>query len=508
LDANCPIKWRDKIFMIGTYIKQRRNELGYPIRKIAEHLEVDTSTIAKVEKGERHLSCDLLPKLANALEVDLIDLENQYYSSKVIEQIQNYPRYKDVIALANEQLEGEFTNKEIIKLGEWKSKELQFPQRTIRLATMFSGIGAIEYALRRLKLNSDIVFASDNDRFVKESYFANYEIDESKWYDDVKDINGKKYRDKVDLLVGGTPCQSFSMVGKRRGLEDTRGTLFYDFARVVKDSQPKVFIFENVKGLISHDKGVTFDVIKSTFNRLKYKYFYQVLNAKNYGMPQHRERIFVVGFRDESTRFDFPDKIGLESKMQDFLEDYIDSKYYLKEKGVKFVTSSKNRNKRYTQINGDIALCQKANQQFNWHGDFVFENKPNQEYDEFIFDVNEVEEKYYLSDKVRNYVLASGTKNFKTSTKTDLEVARPLLQSMHKMHRAGVDNYVTHDKGRIRKLTPRECLRLMGFRDDFNQVVSDTQMYRQAGNSIVVDVLIAILKQMDITKYGVDKENG
>jgi DNA (cytosine-5)-methyltransferase 1 len=194
--------------------------------------------------------------------------------------------------------------------------------------------------------------------------------------------------------------------------------------------------------------------------------------------------------------------------MQDFLEDYIDSKYYLKEKGVKFVTSSKNRNKRYTQINGDIALCQKANQQFNWHGDFVFENKPNQEYDEFIFDVNEVEEKYYLSDKVRNYVLASGTKNFKTSTKTDLEVARPLLQSMHKMHRAGVDNYVTHDKGRIRKLTPRECLRLMGFRDDFNQVVSDTQMYRQAGNSIVVDVLIAILKQMDITKYGVDKENG
>jgi DNA (cytosine-5)-methyltransferase 1 len=111
-----------------------------------------------------------------------------------------------------------------------------------------------------------------------------------------------------------------------------------------------------------------------------------------------------------------------------------------------------------------------------------------------------VEEKYYLSDKVRDYVLSSGTKTFKTSTKTDLEVARPLLQSMHKMHRAGVDNYVTHT-GRIRKLTPKECLRLMGFRDDFKQVVSDTQMYRQAGNSIVVDVLIALLKQMDITKY-------
>jgi hypothetical protein len=119
---------------------------------------------------------------------------------------------------------------------------------------------------------------------------------------------------------------------------------------------------------------------------------------------------------------------------------------------------------------------------------------------DFVFDVNKVEEKYYLSDKVRDYVLSSGTKTFKTSVKTDLEVARPLLQSMHKMHRAGVDNYVTHT-GRIRKLTPKEFLRLMGFRDDFKQVVSDTQMYRQAGNSIVVDVLIALLKQMDITKF-------
>src|SRR5690606_20585630 len=99
-----------------------------------------------------------------------------------------------------------------------------------------------------------------------------------------------------------------------------------------------------------------------------------------------------------------------------------------------------------------------------------------------------------------DYVLNEGTKNFKTTIKTDLEIARPLLQSMHKMHRAGVDNYVTHT-GRIRKLSRKECLRLMGFRDDFVQVVSDTQMYRQAGNSIVVDVLIAILKQMDITRF-------
>lgn len=383
----------------------------------------------------------------------------------------------------------------------WTDRVFSNPKRTTRIATLFSGIGAIEYAFKRVNLKSEIVFACDVDKFAKQSYFANFNIDEDRWFDDVRDVNAKPFKDKIDLLVGGSPCQSFSMVGKRRGLEDTRGTLFYEFARVVQESQPKIFIFENVKGLLNHDKGETFETIKSTFNELGYKYSYQVLNAKNYGMPQHRERVFVVGFKDNSVDFSFPDPIPLEATMQDFLEDYTDSKYYLKEKGVKFVTSSKNRKKRYTQINGDIAICQKANQQFNWHGDFVFESKEAQEFDEFLFNVNEVEEKYYLSEKVTKYVLSEGTKNFKTRVKTDLEVARPLLQSMHKMHRAGVDNYVTHNKGRIRKLTPKECLRLMGFRDDFKQVVSDTQLYRQAGNSIVVDVLISLLKQMDITKF-------
>lgn len=391
---------------------------------------------------------------------------------------------------------------------DWTKKEFKYPQNKIRLATMFSGIGAIEYALKRLKILNEIVFASDNDKFVKESYFANYAIDSTQWYDDVKDIKGEKYINKIDLLVGGSPCQSFSMIGKRKGFQDTRGTLFYDFARVIKKSQPKVFIYENVKGLLNHDKGNTFKTIKSSFDELGYKYFYKLLDAKDYGIPQHRQRIFVVGFKDNSIKFDFPEPVSLQSSMQDFLEDYIDSKYYLKEKGVKFVTSSKNRKKRYTQINGDIAICQKANQQFNWHGDFIFENIKKTDFNEFIFDVNQVEEKYYLSEKVTKYVLATGTKNFKThNAKTDLKIARPLLQSMHKMHRAGVDNYVTHNKGKIRKLTPKECLRLMGFQDGFKQVVSDTQAYRQAGNSIVVDVLVAILKQMDITKFGVSNGN-
>jgi len=385
---------------------------------------------------------------------------------------------------------------------DWRYNTLSNPNANIKIATMFSWIWAIEHSFKRLWVKSEIVFASDIDKFVKESYFTNYGINDSQWYDDVNDIKGKKYKWKIDLLVGWSPCQSFSMVWKRKWFDDTRGTLFYEFARVIKESQPKIFIYENVKWLINHDKWNTFEVMKATFDELGYKYSYKVLNSKDYWIPQHRERIFVIWFKDHKVDFTFPAPIKLEHSMQDFLEDYTDSKYYLKEKWVKFVTSSKNRKKRYTQINWDIAICQKANQQYNWHWDFVFEEANESWFDDFIFNINEVEEKYYLSEKTKKYVLAYWTKNFRTNNNsTDLEVARPLLQSMHKMHRAWVDNYVTHNKWKIRKLTPRECLRLMWFWDDFKQNVSDTQMYRQAWNSIVVDVLIAILLEIDITKY-------
>ena len=389
----------------------------------------------------------------------------------------------------------------------WTNRVFSHPERKIRLATSFSGIGAVEQAFVRLGLNFDIVFAGDIDAKCKQSYFANYNITEKQWHSDIHNFDATKYLGEVDLFVGGAPCQAFSMVGKRKGFEDTRGTLFREFARVVKECQPKVFIFENVKGLINHDGGNTWEVIRRTFeDYCGYHIYSKILNSKDYGIPQHRERIFCIGFKEE-TDFTFPAPIPLEYKMFDFLEDTIASKYFLREKGIKFVTSSKNRNKCYTQINGDIALCQKRNQQFNWHGDFVFhpqaKNEPKDAgWNEFIFDVREVEEKYYLSEKVAKYVLTPGTKNFRTTIETDLDVARPLLQSMHKMHRAGVDNYVTHS-GRIRKLTPRECLRLMGFKDSFKIVVSDTSMYQQAGNSIVVDVLIALLKQLDITQYGI-----
>lgn len=377
-----------------------------------------------------------------------------------------------------------------LECGCWIAEDSGTTEKKIRIATVFSGIGAIEHAFERLKIPTEIIFACDIDKFAKESYFANYNITEDKWFDDIAQVNGKKFKGKIDFFMGGSPCQSFSMVGKRKGLDDERGLLIYEFSRLVKEIQPKVFIWENVKGVLSHNNGETWEHIKTEFEKLGYHINHQVLNARDYGIPQNRERLFVVGFKEENDKFNFPKKTPLKIVMQDLLEDNPESKYFLGEKGITFVSSEKNLKKRYTQINGEVALCQKKNQQFNWHGDFIL-HPPKEK----------VDEKYFLSKKVEKYVTSSGTKGFYSKPETDLPVARPLLATMAKMHRAGVDNYITKDS-RLRKLTPRECLRLMGFDDRFKIVVSDTQAYKQAGNAIVVNVLMHLLKSMEISKYG------
>ena len=354
----------------------------------------------------------------------------------------------------------------------------------IKVATVFSGIGAVEFALKRLNKEHEIIFACDNGNieidydtnkemetirkmktpfekkqyvdylysksrktnFVKQSYLANYEIDENRYYQDVKLLDGTDYKGDIDLFVGGSPCQSFSTVGFTGGLEDARGTLFYEFARLVKEIQPKVFIYENVRGLLTHDNGKTWKIIKGIFDGLGYVYYYDVLNAKDYGVPQNRRRLFVVGFKKD-VLFKFPSPIALDLTMQDFLIE-------------KNTLGSIN---------------------YNENGKLTFNN------DEGVID-----DKYYLSEKLYNYVMKGGTKTFYTKPEIDLSVARTILATMGNRHRAGVDNYVTID-GKVRMLSEREAHRLMGFTDDYKIVVSRAQSYKQAGNSIVVDVLMKIL---------------
>ncbi len=375
------------------------------------------------------------------------------------------------------------TSANIATNNDWQSKKLSNPGRTLRVGTSFSGIGALEHALHRLGIKTEIVFAGDIDAHCKEAYFANYNISENRWHDDVHDFDATPYKGSVDLFVGGAPCQAFSLRGKHGGFEDTRGTLFREFARIVIECQPKVFIFENVRGMLSHDKGHTWKVIKDTFEKdCNYDVYFQVLNAKDYGIPQSRERLFCIGFKKE-TDFKYPATIPLTCKIHDFLEVKFDKKYFLKQKGANFITRSVNYQKSYTQINGDVLLCQKRNQQFNWHGDFIFypqsKNEGSITEDETLFDTKRFEEHYYSSKFINKIIQNGKTVNVYPAHKAELNL----------------------EYGRYRKLTPRECLRLMGFDDGFKIVCSDTETYKQAGNSIVVNVLIAILKQLDITQY-------
>ena len=378
------------------------------------------------------------------------------------------------------------------------------PSRPLRVGSLFSGIGGFEQALKLLRVKQEVAFACDSDQHVKQSYLANHSnnLNEEDWYDDVADFaenHADKYNNKVDLLVGGPPCQSFSIIGKHGGLSDDRGNLVFDFIDVIKKTHPRIFIFENVKGLLMINDGHAWDVIKEEFHDLDYKIDWRCLSARDFGIPQSRERLFVIGFRNKSINYAWPKPWTLDKVMHDLLEENTDKKYLLPPKGVKFVTNPENIKKRYTNVDQKIQSTQKANQQFNWHGDFI------------EVDHETYMDRYTLSKDVRDFVMEKGSGSFQASPDKDLDVARTILSTSHKMHRAGVDNYVERKKESqkndeliIRRLTPRECLNLMGwvnkkyepinFKIKYkDKIMSDTQLYRQAGNSIVVWVAAQII---------------
>lgn len=359
----------------------------------------------------------------------------------------------------------------------------------IRVATVFSGIGAPEEALRQLGGAHEVVFACDNgerrlsaadeaylatlsalsneerDRIVaalyqqrsgenrvQVTYCANNAIAEGRFFQDVRFLDGKAFSGMVDLFIGGSPCQSFSVMGKRKGLDETRGTLFYDYARLVQEIKPKVFLYENVPGMLNHDGGKTWQVISRVFHDLAYTWVPWVLNAKDYGLPQNRRRLFVVGFaapyRAHFARLSEPPKEKLTTCTADYLEADVPNKYYLPQKG--FYRATDPKNSKYVAVNTAISRTQVACQQYNWFGDMRFETVyPNR--------------------------VAEDPRIFKGCYQGQYGVARTL--------------------------TPRECLRLMGFEDNFTIPVSDTEMYRQAGNSMAVNVIKKILQQ--IIKTGI-----
>lgn len=441
-------------------------------------------------------------KLTN---VEIRDISDYYIMlidmRKLLKNI-NTSEYNEVIDILNKIEKNKIFRKNFRLIKEI-TKLLSQQYEAIGTLTVLNELSTIKNCEEKKKYVDNLYLKYERANNVKKMYFENYDIKSQNFHWNVNFLDASKYEGKVDLYVGGSPCQSFSIVGKRGGFEDTRGTLFYEYIRILKEIKPRFFIYENVKGVLNHDKGKTWDTMKNTFEETGYFFSKDpyIFNAKDFGIPQNRERVFVVGFKskDDFERFEKPKLKELNYTMKDFLEDSVDLKYFLPEKGINFVTDGKNIEKKYTQINGEIALCQKANQQFNWHGDFI-ELYTSEE----INKMTKIDKKYFLSEKVKKYIL---DKTFYMNNKEneeliDLDIARPLTATMHKMHRAGVDNYISYGKKlmavdrRIRKLTPRECFRLMGFSDSFNLNVSDTQLYHQAGNSIVVDVLISIVDEL------------
>jgi len=310
-----------------------------------------------------------------------------------------------------------------------------------KVVSLFSGIGGLDLGFEYAGFNT--IWANDFDKYACETYRAN--VSKNIVCGDIR--IEKDNIPNHDVLIGGFPCQPFSTLGKLQGFDDTegRGTLFFEIKDIIKKHKTKVVVLENVKNIMNHDNGKTFKKILHELESLGYVCFYHVFNSADYGVPQRRNRCYIVAFLGESfnlPEFIFPDKQKLNITTQDLLDD-------------------------------------------------------------------DVPEKYFLTKKIVKTILGKGTKNYIVEPTVDLPISKTLTATMAKMHRASQDNYVTDEKNYIkycggdrvslRKLTPNECRKLQGFPSDWKQVVSDCQAYKQFGNAVTVNVSYTLA--CEVSKY-------
>lgn len=382
----------------------------------------------------------------------------------------------------------------------------------LRVGTDFSGIGAPEQALTQLNVPHVVEFACDFDKFAKQSYLSNYSP--NIFYDNVA-TRDHSSAPEVDLYVGGFPCQTFSIAGKREGFNDTRGTLFFDLLQYLKLKTPKYFILENVKGLVNHDKGNTYKTIMTCLRELKYTLYAKVLNTKHYGIPQNRERIFIVGFRDEHY-FEFPQKINLNYKIKDFLESNVDERFYLKREQIEKLQEYNRRNAE--KGNGFRAKFHDTEK------DMMSTIKVGGAgADDLITETME----YNLTTGPKGLKKDSGASQKRLEFRKDDMVNTITTHSLDSMvgdvewiadwrtdegvriRKDDITPCLTTNatpitkiyKDRVRRLTPLECLRLQGFPDSFyknckENGISDNQLYKQAGNSMSVNVLKGLITKI------------
>lgn len=388
--------------------------------------------------------------------------------------------------------------------GSDPMSEIKYEKVPFKYVSLFSGIGGFEQALN--KLGGTCVMASEIDKFANQSYEALY------GHPTVGDITRVAAEDipDHDVLVGGFPCQAFSVAGKRLGFEEARGTLFFEIARLAATKKPKLMLLENVKGLVGHDKGKTLDTIFQTLNDIGYTVDFDVLNSKYFGVPQNRERIFIVAVRDDlieatpwvtgrrtdvvakgkkrisalagvkTFNFDWPTQEAVTTRLRDILEPVVDEKYYLSEEKTAALVS---------KLDESYRDCVAG---VNSYGDF----KLRKEDVSTCLDANysRFPDNHGQRTGILEPMIHQLGRGFNSG---GVKHIAPSLTKNSYEH----NNHVVECKYRIRKLTPLECWRLQGFSDEAHETVkaagiSDSQRYKQAGNAVTVNVIEAIGRKL------------
>lgn len=367
----------------------------------------------------------------------------------------------------------------------------------ISLATLFSGIGAPEFAAREVFDEVETVFACEIDKFARQSYLANHDAPLA-FYEDVCDLDARAYAGQIDILIGGSPCQDFSIAGQRAGEDGERGSLIWQFYRVVSEARPSVFVYENVKGFLSINGGKSYQRFTDALRGLGYHCHAEVLNTKDYGIPQNRERLYIVGFlnADEYHAFSLAPKAGC-GRLADFLDMGVGEKYFLSDRALAHFRSKTpkfNGAFRPKDTNENIANT-------------LTTNPGHRRTDTFIKVVGELDAKG--NESIRRIYDTCGIAPTMTTRHTPkiLQKTRGFnkgyeLETCPTISSSGFERNNLLKAERIRKLTPRECLRLQGFPESFKIVVSDTQAYKQAGNAMSVNVVKMIFWQIQKAKIG------
>jgi len=398
-------------------------------------------------------------------QIKLVGLENSKPAS-FTHYLQNYKNgvsqsyKKDALSYVKEVLQKEFPKENVSNEVAEKAiqylifdlnKSVPFPapeNPKFKFIDLFAGIGGFRLAFQNLK--GKCVFTSEWDKYSAQTYMANF--GEFPFGDITKPQTKNYIPDNFDVLCAGFPCQAFSIAGRRGGFEDTRGTLFFDVAEIIKRKQPKAIFLENVKGLRNHDKGKTLATILNVL-RKDLGYYVpepQIINAKEFGVPQNRERIFIVGFHKDTgiNDFEYPEPTNKQTVLEDILEESeVSVKYYL---STTYIDTLRNHKARHeSKGNG-----------------FGYEIIPN--------------------DGIANAVVCGGMGRERNLVYDDrLTNFIPITNISGTVNREG-----------IRKMTPREWARLQGFPDNFKITVSDAQAYKQFGNSVAVPAIQATAEKI------------